>query len=84
MSMPNTARLEREFRVSDPYIWSEINYLDSTTDYREYLPHLVVGAHKIAHNDFVTSDPCRHSSSECVFLAFGVLVMCLLAFWILW
>lgn len=26
------------FRVGDPYIWAEIYYLDSPTDYREYLP----------------------------------------------
>jgi hypothetical protein len=26
------------FRVGDAYIWSEIYYLDSPTDYREYLP----------------------------------------------
>ena len=26
------------FRVGDCYIWSEINYLDSSTNYREFLP----------------------------------------------
>jgi len=26
------------FRVSDCRVWAEINYLDSPTDYREYLP----------------------------------------------
>jgi hypothetical protein len=26
------------FRIGDPYIWAEIYYLDSPTDYREYLP----------------------------------------------
>lgn len=26
------------FRVRDCYIWAEIFYLDSPTDYREYLP----------------------------------------------
>jgi len=26
------------FHVGDSYIWSEIYYLDSPTDYREYLP----------------------------------------------
>lgn len=28
----------REFHVADCYIWAEIYYLDSPTDYREYLP----------------------------------------------
>jgi|SRR5215813_1448242 len=26
------------FHVKDCYVWSEIYYLDSATDYREYLP----------------------------------------------
>jgi len=28
----------RTFHVGDCYIWAEINYLDSPTNYREYLP----------------------------------------------
>ena len=27
-----------EFHVADSYVWAEISYLDSPTDYREYLP----------------------------------------------
>lgn len=30
-------RADSSFRVGDCYIWSEINYLDSATDYRECL-----------------------------------------------
>ncbi len=26
------------YRIRDCYIWAEIHYLDSATDYREYLP----------------------------------------------
>jgi len=26
------------YRVGDAYVWSAIHYLDSPTDYREYLP----------------------------------------------
>lgn len=29
------------FHVADCYIWAEIYYLDSPTDYREYLPRQV-------------------------------------------
>ena len=29
---------DRSFRVGDSYIWAEIQYLDSLTDYRECLP----------------------------------------------
>lgn len=83
MFISNNARLGREFRVGDSYIWSEIHYLDSTTDYREYLPQLVVGARKITHNDFVMLDSCRRSSRKHTFLAFAVVVMCLVAFWLL-
>ena len=40
--MPNKAELEQdggsEFRVGDAYVWAEIHYLNSSTDYREYLP----------------------------------------------
>ena len=34
---PNSAH-GTSFFVNDCYIWSEIYYLDSATDYREYLP----------------------------------------------
>lgn len=32
-------RSNPSFRVGDCYIWAEIHYLDSATDYRECLPH---------------------------------------------
>jgi hypothetical protein len=82
--MPNTAHLGREFRVRDCYVWSEIHYLDSTTDYREYLPVSVVGARKVATDDLVMLDNARHSSSNRTFWALGVLVIFLVACWILW
>jgi len=82
--MPNTAHLGREFRVRDCYVWSEIHYLDSTTDYCEYLPVSVVGARKIATADLVMLDDARHSSSNRTFRGLGVLVIFLVACWILW
>jgi hypothetical protein len=39
MSSTNGANIRRDFRVSDCYVWTEIYYLDSATDYREYLTH---------------------------------------------
>ncbi len=38
MSNRNSTNVGQEFRVRDCYVWSEIHYLDSATDYREYLP----------------------------------------------
>jgi hypothetical protein len=38
MSSRNTTSIGQEFCVRDCYVWSEIHYLDSATDYREYLP----------------------------------------------
>ena len=29
---------DRTFKVGDCYVWAEIQYLDSPTDYREFLP----------------------------------------------
>jgi hypothetical protein len=36
-----------EFHVADCYVWAEISYLDSPTDYREYLPQKVRGPRKM-------------------------------------
>jgi hypothetical protein len=82
--MPNTGHLGREFRVSDCYVWSEIYYLDSTTDYREYLPGPVVGARKITPNDLVMLDNVRRWSSNRTFWSLGVFAIFLIVFWILW
>jgi hypothetical protein len=82
--MPNTARHGRGFHVGDCYVWSEINYLDSPTDYREYLSESFVGASKIAPNDLVLLDNARHSSGDHTFLGLGILGIFLIAWWILW
>ncbi len=82
--MPNTAHLRQEFHVSDCYVWSEIHYLDSTTDYREHLPGPVVGAPKIATDELVMLDNVRHSSGNRTLWGLGVLAIFLVACWILW
>ena len=83
MSLPDTAHLGREFRVRDCYVWSEIHYLDSPTDYREFLPQPVVRARRATSNEFVMLDPSRHSSGKRTSLAFGVVIMCLVVFGLL-
>jgi hypothetical protein len=49
------------FRVGDAYIWSEIAYLDSSTDYREYLPDrltkAMAGRGELLMLDSSPSDP---------------------------
>lgn len=36
------------YHVGDPYVWSAIYYLDSPTDFREYLPMRKVSRRKCA------------------------------------
>ena len=40
-------------RIGDCYVWAEINYLDSPTDYREYLPKNCARPRNIPCNDLV-------------------------------
>lgn len=82
--MPDATHLGREFPVSDCYVWSEIHYLDSTTDYCEYLPGPVIGARKIATDEFFMLDNARRSSSNRTFWGLGVLAIFMVACWILW
>jgi len=42
--------------VADCHIWAEIFYLDSRTDYREYLPRNASHKDKESGNDFITLD----------------------------
>jgi hypothetical protein len=42
--------------ISDWCIWAEINYLDSPTDYREYLPQNCAAPRKIPDNGVVMLD----------------------------
>jgi len=83
MSMSDTAHLVRECHVRNCYVWSEIHYLDSTTDYREYLSRPVARERKTTSDEFVMLDSSRHASSKRTFLAFGVVITCLVALWLL-
>jgi hypothetical protein len=47
------------FHVSDARVWAEINYLDSPTDYREYL--LAAGL----RGSTLTNDPRLRSDDSC-------------------
>jgi hypothetical protein len=86
MSSRSTTNLGQEFRISDCYVWFEINYLDSATDYREYLPQRRIGiapAPAILDDDLILLDSSSHScggdSCLCVaLLALFVTICCAL------
>ncbi|PYX36910.1 MAG: hypothetical protein DMG81_15185 [Acidobacteria bacterium] len=44
------------FHVRDCYVWAEIFYLDSATDYREYLPEYSVRPPTLLQADFALLD----------------------------
>jgi hypothetical protein len=44
------------FHVRDCYVWAEVFYLDSATDYREYLPDYSVRPPTPLQADFVLLD----------------------------
>ena len=44
------------FHIRDCYVWAEIYYLDSSTDYREYLPAGSVRPPTVSQSDFVSLD----------------------------
>jgi hypothetical protein len=44
--------------IRDCYVWAEIYYLDSKTDYREYLPE---GPHSLPDNELVMLDSSREA-----------------------
>jgi hypothetical protein len=77
MSGRNTTNIGQEFRVRDCYVWSEIHYLDSATDYREYLPQNNIHA-PIRRDDPIlldsSRDSCRHSSPSWYFLVVLLMV----------
>lgn len=63
MASPHSTNIWQEYRVSDCYVWSEIHYLDSATDYCEYLPqrgiHLANAA-IIPSDDLILLGSSRH------------------------
>jgi hypothetical protein len=42
--------------VGDCHIWAEINYLDSPTDYREYLPQSAPPRSRVVGAEFIVLD----------------------------
>lgn len=66
-------------QVSDCYIWAEIYYLDSPTDYREFLPDWGdIGQSRVG--DLILLDDAKHSSGtkNCRFPGWLLLAVALL------
>lgn len=61
--MPNPADREQSsgqsFHIADCHVWAEIHYLDSPTDYREYLPPNRNRPHALAGEDLVMLDSSK-------------------------
>jgi hypothetical protein len=47
-------------RVGDCWVWAEIKYLDSPTDYREFLPQSAVRWRHTSGDDLVMLDPSSY------------------------
>lgn len=51
-------------RIGDCYIWAEIHYLDSSTDYREHIPRQVSHRSTATGDEFITLDNARPLESS--------------------
>lgn len=61
------------FHVSDCQIWAEIYYLDSPTDYREFLPAADVGWRRSSEGELhMLDDEGPHLSCARAYLVCGV------------
>lgn len=78
MGMPNPGKQlgGEAFHVRDCYVWAEIQYLDSPTDYREYLPQRTTSSSELTDSELVITDPTttNWTASLVCFLFFGVIV----------
>lgn len=84
MSTFSNEHHETAFHVRDCYIWSEIQYLDSPTDYRECLSQHGIYAHNIASDDLVFLDSSTPSWAHRYLLLLAVIVMALIFGLLLW
>lgn len=78
MVMPNPGKQlgGEAFHVRDCYVWAEIQYLDSPTDYREYLPQRTTFSSGRTDFELVITDPTltNWTASLLCFLVCGVIV----------
>jgi hypothetical protein len=76
------------FHVRDCYVWAEIYYLDSPTDYREYLPQNKTSAPAAGRGNLVMLDEVRPSGSQAkiypLFLKFLIPLLLVIAGYVLY
>ena len=75
---------EGGIRIGDCYVWAEIYYLDSPTDYREYLPQHCARHFPVA-GDLVMLDSSVFSRASRArhLLLWTMVLLCALTFWFL-
>ena len=69
------------FYVTDCRVWAEINYLDSPTDYREYLATAPPGRNAGTNDERVGPDKARRPPQG--IFHFVLFLACMLVFWLL-
>jgi len=79
MQNPYPENTSSTFHVRDCQLWAEIDYLDSSTDYREYLPGQETSSDTSDHGELVmlesqNSSP-RRSKGRLYGVVIGVITM---------
>lgn len=74
--------------IRDCYVWAEISYLDSSTDYREFLPQLPANPGTVSRDELVMLDTDWSLSNARgtlaiagQFLVVSGVILCLLFYW---
>jgi len=84
MPIPNHDIGGRPMRVTDCYIWSEIYYLDSPTDYREYLPPHLIRSCNASRSGFTILESAENNPSHFFLRILVFLASCLIICALLW
>ena len=71
-------------RVADCYIWSEIYYLDSPTDYRECLPPHRIRSCDAFRSGFTILESSENNPSHFFLRILAILASCLIICFLLW
>ncbi len=74
----------RTIQIKDCYIWSEIYYLDSPTDYREYLPKHGVSPRAVPGDNLIMLDGLSRPSKRHSSWGFSFLLVFLIICYFLW
>jgi hypothetical protein len=70
-------------QIGDCYVWAEIYYLDSTSDYREYLPQNGAnGPRSVSLDDLVLLEPSERSPWGLMVFVFALLISGLVSYWV--